>query len=74
VAPLLALIAIACGLVFRVLLARRFRQSWLNIPLHPVSIATLTAVQWWSLWLDRTGRRGWKGRVAGSATGSATGA
>ena len=64
-AQLLAALAIACGLVFRALLASRFRQSWLNVPLHPVSIATLTVVQWWSLWLDRTGRRGWKGRVAG---------
>jgi hypothetical protein len=66
VAPLLAALAIACGLGFRALLARRFRQSWLNVPLHPISIAALTAVQWWSLWLDRTGRRGWKGRVAGA--------
>jgi hypothetical protein len=64
---LLAVLAIACGLLFRVLLCRRFRQSWLNVPLHPLSIAALTAVQWWSLWLDRTGRRGWKGRVAGPA-------
>ncbi|MEY5031082.1 MAG: hypothetical protein RL354_113, partial [Planctomycetota bacterium] len=26
----------------------------------------LSAVQWRSLWLDRTGRRGWKGRIAGA--------
>ena len=65
-ALILALLAVASGLLYRVLLAARFRQSWLNVPLHPISIAMLTAVQWWSLWLDRTGRRGWKGRVAGS--------
>ena len=66
----LAVGAIACALLFRVLLCLRFRQSWLNVPLHPLSIATLTAVQWWSLWLDRTGRRGWKGRVAGARAGA----
>jgi glycosyltransferase involved in cell wall biosynthesis len=65
-ALVLAVLAVASGLLYRVLLAARFRQSWLNVPLHPISIAMLTAVQWWSLWLDRTGRRGWKGRVAGS--------
>lgn len=65
-ALVLAVLAVVCALLYRVLLAARFRQSWLNVPLHPISIAMLTAVQWWSLWLDRTGRRGWKGRVAGS--------
>ena len=65
-ALVLAVLAVACALLYRALLAARFRQSWLNVPLHPMSIAMLTAVQWWSLWLDRTGRRGWKGRVAGS--------
>ena len=65
-ALVLAVLAVACALLYRALLAARFRQSWLNVPLHPISIAMLTAVQWWSLRLDRTGRRGWKGRVAGS--------
>jgi glycosyltransferase involved in cell wall biosynthesis len=65
-ALVLAVLAVVCALLYRALLAARFRQAWLNVPLHPISIAMLTAVQWWSLWLDRTGRRGWKGRVAGS--------
>ncbi len=65
-AGVLAVLAIGCALVYRTLLCLRFRQSWLNVPLHPVSIMALGAVQWWSLWLDRTGRRGWKGRVAGT--------
>lgn len=65
-ALVLAVLAVACALLYRALLAARFRQSWLNVPLHPISVSMLTAVQWWSLWLDRTGRRGWKGRVAGS--------
>jgi len=65
----LAVGAIAASLLLRCLLARRFRQSLLNVPLHPVSMVMLSAVQWWSLWLDRTGRRGWKGRVAGVVRG-----
>ena len=59
--------AVAASLSLRWLLARRFRQSPLNVPLHPLSMVMLSAVQWRSLWLDRTGRRGWKGRVAGTA-------
>lgn len=66
VATGLAVAAILCAWAFRALLCVRFRQSWLNVALHPLSIAVLTAVQWWSLWLDRTGRRGWKGRTAGA--------
>ncbi len=58
--------AIACALVLRLLLASRFRQSFWNIALHPVSMLMLSAVQWRSLWLQRTGRRGWKGRIAGT--------
>ena len=58
--------AIACALFLRFLLAARFRQSYWNIALHPVSMVMLTAVQWRSLWLQRTGRRGWKGRIAGA--------
>lgn len=69
-ARLLAAAAIACALAYRSLLCLRFRQSWLNVLLHPMSILALTAVQWWSLWLHRTGRRGWKGRMAGPAGGS----
>ena len=63
---MLAVVAILCSLMLRWLLARRFRQSMLNIAIHPASIAMLSAVQWRSLWLQRTGRRGWKGRVAGA--------
>jgi glycosyltransferase involved in cell wall biosynthesis len=61
----LAAAAVAASLVLRAALARRFGQSWWNVPLHLPSIVCLSCVQWWSLWLDRTGRRGWKGRIAG---------
>jgi len=62
----IAVAAIACALVQRTLLAARFKQSFLNVPLHPISMVMLSAVQWRSLWLDKTGRRGWKGRIAGT--------
>jgi glycosyltransferase involved in cell wall biosynthesis len=54
--------AVGCSLLGRALLAARFRQSWWNIPLHLASIVALSAVQWRSLWLHRTGKRSWKGR------------
>jgi hypothetical protein len=68
----LAVAAIGCALAYRALLATRFRQSWWNLALHLPSIVMLSAVQWRSLWLHHTGRRGWKGRVAGSLAKSAT--
>lgn len=58
----LAGIAIALPLLQRQILAARFRQSRLSALLHPVGIALMTAIQWRSWWLHRTGRRGWKGR------------
>lgn len=64
--PMLAAGALASGFATRTALAARFRQSWLNVPLHPLSMAALSAVQWWSLYLERAGRRGWKGRTAGA--------
>jgi glycosyltransferase involved in cell wall biosynthesis len=63
----LAVGAIGCALLGRTLLAVRFRQSWWNVALHLPSILLLSAVQWRSLWLDRTGRRSWKGRAASGA-------
>jgi len=63
--------AILCALLGRALLAARFRQSWWNIPLHLPSILMLSAVQWRSLWLDRTGRRSWKGRGGAGAAAAA---
>jgi glycosyltransferase involved in cell wall biosynthesis len=63
--------AVFCALLGRALLAARFRQSWWNIPLHLPSILMLSAVQWRSLWLDRTGRRSWKGRGGTGAAAAA---
>lgn len=63
--------AVFCALLGRALLAARFRQSWWNIPLHLPAILMLSAVQWRSLWLDRTGRRSWKGRGGTGAAAAA---
>ena len=57
--------AVACGLLTRVLLAARFRQPWIGVWLHPVSMLLLTAIQWHSLWLTIAGRRAWRGRTLG---------
>lgn len=59
---LLAAGAIAAQLVQRAVLMVRFRQPLECVLLHPVSIALLLAIQWRSWWLDRTGRRVWRGR------------
>lgn len=59
-----AALACALGYTTRVLLALRFRQSWLGALLHPLGVLTVLAIQWyaWVQWL--TGREvAWKGRV-----------
>ena len=57
--------AVACGLLTRMILAARFRQPWIGVWLHPVSMLLLTAIQWRSLWLSIAGRRAWRGRTLG---------
>jgi glycosyltransferase involved in cell wall biosynthesis len=59
-------LAIGLGFLTRVMLARRFRQPWSAVVLHPIGIALMTAIQWRSLWVAKRGRRAWKGRVAGA--------
>lgn len=63
---LLAAIAVAFNLVQRFTLAGRFQQSFLSALLHPLGVAMMTIVQWHSLILARTGKRGWRGRTLGS--------
>jgi hypothetical protein len=66
----LAATAVGLQIVQRTILAGRLRQSgWIAI-LHPLAILLSVAVQWRSWWLDRTGRRSWRGRVAGEASGA----
>ena len=59
-------LAAMAGLFTRLLLVMRFRQPVIGALLHPVAMLLMTAIQWRSLWLARTGRRAWRGRVAGS--------
>jgi len=58
----LAATAAGMGLATRAMLAARFRQPWLAVAFHPLSMAVSTAMQWWSLWLHLRGQRRWKGR------------
>jgi hypothetical protein len=44
--------------------AWRFRQSWLGAVLHPLGVACLLAIQWFSVLRSAVGRPvGWKGRA-----------
>ncbi|MHC4991116.1 MAG: glycosyltransferase family 2 protein, partial [Planctomycetota bacterium] len=62
-----ALAAIVIALLQRQVLAWRFRQSIVAALLHPVGIAAMTLVQWYSYVLWRLGRREWRGRRQGAA-------
>jgi len=63
---LLAAAAISLALFERVMLAIRFRQSWLSVVLHPLGIVLMTAIQWHSWVLTMRGAREWRGRRAGA--------
>lgn len=60
----LAGIAVACALVQRGVLARRFGHPPASVVLHPVGVLGMTLIQWHSLYLAATGQRAWRGRVA----------
>lgn len=62
----------ACGLQLaqRAMIARRVGHAWSSVWLHPVGVTLMTAVQWWSWRLQRTGRRAWRGRVQGAGDAS----
>ena len=56
--------AAVLGIVTRLALALRFRQSIVGALLHPVGVAIVLAIQWYAWWLERRGRSVlWKGRV-----------
>ncbi|SMH32113.1 glycosyltransferase [Azospirillum agricola] len=64
VAVVLAAPAAAAGLLFRLLLAIRFRQSLLGALLHPAGILILLAIQWAALLRARRGLPAqWRGRA-----------
>ena len=56
--------ALACGLVLRLILARRFGQNIVSALLHPIGIAALLTVQWAALIRAACGRPAtWRGRA-----------
>lgn len=59
----IAAAAVTLSLAHRLWLAVWFRQSFVGAVLHPLGIVMMTAIQWHSLVLAKTGRRAWKGRV-----------
>jgi cellulose synthase/poly-beta-1,6-N-acetylglucosamine synthase-like glycosyltransferase len=67
--PAVAASAVAGACVYgtRSALARRFRQSWLGVLLHPLGVALLLALQWSALWAALRDRPAvWRGRVYSS--------
>ena len=57
-------LSVAAGYGLRVLAARKFRQSAFGALLHPLGIAVLIALQWWSLAGKLSGRQAvWKHRT-----------
>lgn len=57
-------VAVGASLACRALAAWRFRLPAVGVVLHPLAVLLMTAIQWQSLWLHKTGRRAWRGRVA----------
>jgi hypothetical protein len=59
-----AALALACGVALRLILAWRFRQSFLSALLHPFGVAALIVVQWAALLRAASGRPAtWRGRT-----------
>ena len=59
----IAALALACGIGLRLVLAWRFKQSWVSALLHPVGVLALLVVQWSALLRVASGRPAtWRGR------------
>jgi hypothetical protein len=57
-------LALAASVGFRLVLAARFRQPWIAAALHPLGVAALLIMQWWSLIRAARGRPAtWRGRA-----------
>lgn len=61
-------IATILGIAQRLMIAARERHTPSVALLHSISVLLMTLVQWWSWYLDRTGRRTWRGRTLGEVT------
>ena len=70
-AVVMAGLAAAAGLLFRLLLLVRFRQSVVGALLHPVGILIMLAIQWAALLRARHGRPSeWRGRAYPTGPGA----
>lgn len=59
-----AMVGTATIFGFRLLLARRFGDSWSGVIGHPVGVLALVGAQWYALWAKLRGRSiVWKGRA-----------
>lgn len=59
-----AAVALACGIGLRLILAQRFRQPVVSAILHPLGVAGLLVVQWWSFGRSLLGGKAtWRGRA-----------
>jgi hypothetical protein len=63
----IASVAIVLALAQRAVLTRRFAHPSLAIPLHPLGVLLMTAIQWHSFYLHMTGQRAWRGRTLAPA-------
>jgi len=64
-------LAVGAGLLLRVALAVRFRQSLVGALLHPVGVLVMLAIQWTALVRAKIGRPAvWRGRAYPSLGGS----
>lgn len=70
-AVIMAGLAAAAGLLFRLLLMVRFRQSVVGALLHPIGILIMLAIQWAALLRARHGRPSeWRGRAYPTGPGA----
>lgn len=67
---LACLLAVTLTIEQRTRIARRTGTSLGIVPLHPVAVLFMTAIQWWSWWLHVRGRRTWRGRGLTDSAGA----
>ncbi|MFG0286286.1 MAG: isopentenyl-diphosphate Delta-isomerase [Phycisphaerales bacterium JB039] len=63
----LCAVAVGCAMIQRWLLSKRFGHTRILAMLHPVTVALMIGVQWYSFVLHVRGARQWRGRAAGAA-------
>ncbi|MGH7245285.1 MAG: glycosyltransferase [Phycisphaerales bacterium] len=70
-AGVLAGVCVGLNLLQRIVLSVRFRLGIVPVVLHPLGVVFMTVIQWYSLYLARTNRRVWRGRVGVGASAAA---